>query len=577
MKSKTISCHYDTVYELAHNNRIFIPQNVDSARTKWNYNCVVAGGEAYLDFTDPRHVQEFWYRYHELSDLYWKNLVLAKELEYEHHRETVRYLWKCRQMLNYDPENIVEAFFAILLLPLTIFADSFLLIRQIQEELKHAEFKSERALQNREFYSAKLTAREILRQYDQQTDSSLLVKMDAIMRETALLAGNLADASQPVDLRLKETERFATLEEIYDKLYEPYFQTFQLSQRPCRRYNGSYLDFIREGQREMVHKKSQNKNVKNRKPAEAIELVIGIGDKYNTGYCSVLEDAQKAEALLKDYCDHLMQQSNVCFVTTTELASPNWRPPFKHGLIVLNLVVHADESCPGIHLTVIPYSSNCTRGPQVQASLGSAMRGMGYPSTWKDVLNQNGEKIPKRNKNNEIIYNKDGSIRYRQEPDKRGIIDWIEDQKNWIHQEMLARYGWEREYKGSHPRGNLSTPDYQAARALERLQEFERQIGDVYTRVDNHIDAKIEQLNSAVDTACRDSTTWEMLLCYLNICPDEEYNFYVKIAGEYLASLPQQAKAAAKKQLDEIIATAAKKAEETKPQGISKNKVINSL
>ena len=56
MKTKTISCHYDTVYELDHNNRVFTPQIVDASRTKRNYNCIVAGGEAYLDFTDPRHV-----------------------------------------------------------------------------------------------------------------------------------------------------------------------------------------------------------------------------------------------------------------------------------------------------------------------------------------------------------------------------------------------------------------------------------------------------------------------------------------------------------------------------------------
>ena len=81
-------------------------------------------------------------------------------------------------------------------------------------------------------------------------------------------------------------------------------------------------------------------------------------------------------------------------MTTQELTNPNWQPPFRHGLIILNLTMHADEATPGIHLTCIPYSRDCKRGPAVQASLGRALTGMGYPSTWKDVLDENGERVP---------------------------------------------------------------------------------------------------------------------------------------------------------------------------------------
>ena len=108
------------------------------------------------------------------------------------------------------------------------------------------------------------------------------------------------------------------------------------------------------------------------------------------------------------------------------------------------------------------------------------MTGMGYPSTWKDMLDEHGERVPKRDKNGNVIHNADGTVRYKQEPDGQGIIDWIEDQKRWIHNKMKIRYGWEREYKGSHSRGNLSTPDYQAARANERQAEFERQMEETF-------------------------------------------------------------------------------------------------
>lgn len=43
MTQKTISGHYDTVYSIAHNNREFIPKNVDVGCTPWNYACVAAG------------------------------------------------------------------------------------------------------------------------------------------------------------------------------------------------------------------------------------------------------------------------------------------------------------------------------------------------------------------------------------------------------------------------------------------------------------------------------------------------------------------------------------------------------
>lgn len=228
-------------------------------------------------------------------------------------------------------------------------------------------------------------------------------------------------------------------------------------------------------------------------------------------------------------------------------------------------------------MTVIPYSCGCKRGPEVQASLGAAMRGMGYPSTWIDVLDKNGNKVPKRNKENEIIRNKDGSIRYLQEPDKQGIIDWIADQKRWIQQEMETRYGWEREYKGSHPRGNLSTPDYQVARAAERLREIERIIEQSCAEFDAHIENQIYKLDSAVDTVWRNSDSWDMILRFLNSCPDDEYDLYVKRAKEYLDTLPINEKGAAKKQLAEIIATAAKQAEEAKTQNTSKHKDQNSL
>lgn len=171
------------------------------------------------------------------------------------------------------------------------------------------------------------------------------------MKETDSCADDYLAIAKELSVDPKPMPRFATLEEIYDKLYEPSFREFQNKQRPCRRYNGTCLQKIREERHEAAKVKQQTKNAKIQKTAEAIEIVFGIGDMDNTGYRDAVVDAYKAEFLLKDYCDHLMQSEHIYFVTTKDLETPDWQPPFKNGLIVLNLTVHCDEATPGIHLT----------------------------------------------------------------------------------------------------------------------------------------------------------------------------------------------------------------------------------
>jgi len=115
-----------------------------------------------------------------------------------------------------------------------------------------------------------------------------------------------------------------------------------------------------------------------------------------------------------------------------------------------------------------------------------------------------------------------------QEPNQQGIIVWIEDQKEWIQTEMLNRYGWEREYKGSHPWGNLSTPDYQVARAKERQQEAERKINEILSGFMAHINSKIDRLNESVDKVRHNSDDWEKVIRYLNTCPQDAYEEVVR-------------------------------------------------
>lgn len=351
-KSKTISGHYDTAYNIDHNNRIFIPKNVDERRIPWNYNCVAAGQEAYFDSANPRHISEFWSHYKELNDLYWSNRTIAQTLAYKHYQKHLQYMRRFSQSLYPIPHNPIEALITLLFLPLLIPSGIYLHHQHLKVKAEWEQFKDAQWLRDMTFKAARVSLRSALYTHDLKSSTNHLHIIDTTIKELGMIAQ--AHTAPTIPLEPPRPSRFATLEEIYDKLYEPAFQAFQVKQRPCRRYNGTYLEQIRERQHKTAKTKQQSKNAKSRKTSEAIEIVFTIGDKDNTGYADSFVDAKHAEEILGDFCDHLLTQSNLCTVTTKELNDPNWQPPFKNGLIVLNLTVHADEATPGIHLTCIP-------------------------------------------------------------------------------------------------------------------------------------------------------------------------------------------------------------------------------
>ena len=494
-----------------------------------------------------------------MTELYWEDRRIAKERAYQeylkHLEEMRRYRYACKFLTDDGISGIIALLFLPILLPCGIYMT-------YQREKARQEYwtvKDELWLRDMEFKATKLSFREAIGEQDLAMGTAYLQLMDSVVRDMAQQANDHLAFADSLSIDDKSPARCATLEDIYDKLYEPAFRTFQDKQRPCRRDNRTYLESIREGRAQESQKKQQSKNAKSRKVAEAIEIVFGIGDMDNTGYADALQDAKRAEVLLKDFCDHLLEDPNLCVVTTKELEDPNWKPPFRNGLIVLNLTVHCDEATPGVHLTCIPYSRGCKRGPSVQAALGRAMTGMGYPSSWTNALDKEGNPIPKRTRAGEFVYNQDGTIRYRQVPDKQGIIDWIEEQKRWIQNEMEKRYQWKREYKGAHARGNLSTPDYKVARAKERNATLEKaareELNQYMVRVRNYS----LELQSDVKQIYNDSTVLEKVMCYLQRCPEEAYQrimnevngFWTRLVAEEekktLIGLSDKVKMAARK------------------------------
>lgn len=571
-KEKTISGHYDTVYNLDHNNRSFIPSNVDIQRCISNYYCVAAGEICWRNPLDPLHISEFWKRYKELAELYWDRRATARRLAYQHYREQLAYMNQFNRDLYILASTPLGAMITFLLLPILIPMGIRNEFQCMKARAEWDDFLDEQKFMDLQFKCTRVSLREALRENDHQDGTDYLHQLDAIVTAMSRHADYFLSASNQQFTIPAPLPRYATLEEIYDRFYEPSFRAFQEKQRPCRRYNGTYLEQIREGQKTQAQKKPQNKNVRSHKTAEAIEIVFGIGDMDNTGYINAPEDSQMSEVLLRDFCDHLMEKPKLCRITAKELNDPLWEPPFSNGLIVLNLTLHADEATPGIHLTCIPYSRNCKRGPAVQASLGKALTGMGYPSTWKDKLDEYGQRIPKRDRNGCVIHNEDGTIRYQQEPDKQGILDWIEEQKQWLQEEMYQRYNWTREYKGSHPRGNLSIPDYQVARAKERQEEYQRQIDASLAEYDERVYVLSLKLDDAVERQWDNTTNRDIIEHYLAVCSDEEYDQIVNQAEQYLDRLALHESSNARRTLLKKILEAEQKTSPNAPPSVNKQR-----
>lgn len=56
-----------------------------------------------------------------------------------------------------------------------------------------------------------------------------------------------------------------------------------------------------------------------------------------------------------------------------------------------------------------------------------------------------------------------------------GAVEWIEEQKNWIAEDMEKNIGWKHLYKGKNERGDLLLSDYRRERAAEKALEAERE------------------------------------------------------------------------------------------------------
>lgn len=67
---------------------------------------------------------------------------------------------------------------------------------------------------------------------------------------------------------------------------------------------------------------------------------------------------------------------------------------------------------------------------------------------------------------------------------------------------MLKEFGWERFYKGSNSRGNLTLSDYRRKKAAEMAKEEERKLEDIKDKVATGqatIQAQAEQMEAILE------------------------------------------------------------------------------
>ena len=224
-----------------------------------------------------------------------------------------------------------------------------------------------------------------------------------------------------------------------------------------------------------------------------------MGNSDDTGYNSNLDDYDKGCAIMRKTVDYICNLPNTAVITEKELNDPDWKLPFDNGIIILNNVTNEDENSPHIHLSIIAVASS-TRGCKVQNSLSKCFENMGYPTTYTYALDEKGNRIPKRDKEGNIVTNAQGDVVYKKEVDKKGVIDWIDEIKNYIEKEMYASYGWKRAEPTGSKRKHMSIQEYKDyANSLSKLKKEINNSYDDYQTFNNKFYESISDNNYKLD------------------------------------------------------------------------------
>lgn len=246
-----------------------------------------------------------------------------------------------------------------------------------------------------------------------------------------------------------------TLEQAYEKLFQASYEKWlEKERRKSRAKNAppTYYEKIEQDKKKHL----------------SYEVIWQIGDMDDTGYETNPEDAKIAEEILKDFAIRLMLDlPNVTFISKNKIEDPEWKPPFNEGIVITNFALNGDESTPHLHMKFVPYSDNCSRGQKTQNALSQTFARMGYKTTMKHAVD----------KNDELVWqNTPDGKKPQMVRDAFGIIEWIEEQKEWIAEQIEKRMDCQRLFKGKNERGDLKLSDYRRERAAEKALEAELEL-----------------------------------------------------------------------------------------------------
>ena len=315
------------------------------------------------------------------------------------------------------------------------------------------------------------------------------------------------------------TKKF-TLQQAYEKLFqESYEKWLEKERRKSRAKNAppTYYEKIKQDKKKHL----------------SYEVIWQIGDMDDTGYDTNPADAKIAEEILWNFAMRLMfDLPNVTYISKEKIEDPDWSPPFDAGIIITNFALNGDESTPHLHMTFVPYSDNCSRGQKTQNALSQTFARMGYKTTMKHAVDKNDELVWQNTPDGE----KPQMVR-----NAFGVIEWIEEQKEWIAEQIEKRMDCQRLYKGKNERGDLPLSDYRRERATEKALEAELelqrtqqvlevakvQIAEEIEKLDNKITDKKEDLATMSEQISASQKTMQELNVKL-----ETVNRQVDVAEE---------------------------------------------
>ena len=255
-----------------------------------------------------------------------------------------------------------------------------------------------------------------------------------------------------------------TLEQVYEKVFQAHYEEWRERE-------------IKKGRGKRFPPTYYEKIVQDKQKKPVYEIIWQIGDMMDTGFLNNMDEALLAEQLLDEFADYLLSLPEICVVTDKELNDPDWKPPFDAGLIVHHMVYHGDENSPHIHMTYIPYTSHSKTGAPVQNAFAQTFEDMGFPTLMKQAVNKDGEPVWQIDKN--------GNKVPQMKRDHYGGVDWVEKQKEVLQELMAEKFGWERVYKGSNPRGNMLLSDYRREKAAERARAAEISLDNLEDKLES--------------------------------------------------------------------------------------------